>query len=123
MASRIVEVVLPNNTVALVRADELDEDVDGGGGVAEKVNWREGFDLDQVSATLEGIAQAIRSGLDKVAPTKTTVELGIDLAVRNGKLTGLLVEGQANASLRVTLVWGGGPRSDDKPDSDHEPGG
>lgn len=102
MAVRVVEVELPNKTVALVRAEDLDE----GGQVAEKVGWKETFDLGEVSGTLEGIARAIRSGLEKVAPSKTTVELGIQLAVKNGKLTGLIVEGKADASLKVTLEWG-----------------
>jgi Trypsin-co-occurring domain 1 len=102
MTSKVVEVVLPNKTVALVRAVELDE---GGGGGAEKVAWKDAFDFEHVSGTLEGVAQAIRSGLEKVRPTRTSVELGIELAVKNGKLTGMLVEGAANASLRVTLEW------------------
>jgi hypothetical protein len=105
VASRIVEVVLPNNTVALVRAVELDE----GGGPAEKVGWKDTFDLEQVSGMLEGISQSIRSGLDKVRPSKTTVELGIELAVKNGRLTGMLVEGEASASLKVTLEWSAEP--------------
>lgn len=109
MAVRVVEVELPNKTVALVRAADLDE----GGQVAEKVGWKETFDLSEVSGTLEGIARAIRSGLEKVAPLKTTVELGIQLAVKNGKLTGLIVEGKADASLRVTLEWGGESSADD----------
>lgn len=107
MAVRVVEVVLPNKAVALVRAVDLDE----GGRVAEKVGWRDVFDFEGVSGTLEGIAQAVRSGLEKVTPTKTTVELGIELAVKNGKLTGLIVEGDAKASLKVTLEWGGQPEA------------
>lgn len=105
MASRVVEVMLPNKTVVLVQAVELDERE--AGGTAEKVAWNDQFDFEHVSGTLEGVAQAIRSGLLKVKPTRTTVELGIDLAVKNGKLTGMLVEGEANASLKVTLEWGG----------------
>ncbi len=100
-AVRVVEVELPNKAVALVRAADLDE----GGQVAEKVGWKETFDLGEVSGTREGITRAIRSGLEKVAPSKTTVELGIQLAVKNGKLTGLIVEGKADASLKVTLEW------------------
>src|SRR5215469_9305095 len=111
MASRVVEVVLPNKTVALVRAVDLDE----GGQIAEKVGWKDTFDFADVSATLEGIAQAIRSGLEKVTPSKTTVELGIGLAVKNGKLTGLVVEGEANASLKVTLEWGPDRSADGQP--------
>src|SRR5580693_407229 len=105
MAGDAVEVVLPNNTVALVQVVEIGESA----GPAEKVGWKDTFDLEQVSGTLEGIAQAVRSGLDKVKPSKTTVELGIQLAVKNGKLTGLLVEGKVEASLKVTFEWGPEP--------------
>lgn len=108
MAVRVVEVVLPNRTVALVQAVDLDE----GGQVAEKVGWKDTFDLSGLSGTLEGIADAIRSGLEKITPSKTTVELGIQLAVTNGKLTGLIVEGRADASLKVTLEWGREPAAD-----------
>jgi hypothetical protein len=111
MASRVVEVVLPNGAVALVRAADLDE----GGQVAEKVGWQDTFDFEGVAGTLEGIAQAVRSGLEKALPSKTTVELGIELAVKNGKLTGLIVEGKANASLKVTLEWDKGPSADGQP--------
>jgi hypothetical protein len=124
VAIRVVEVALPNGAVALVRAADLDEGT-GSGQVAEKAGywreeeradiwrdrekggWPDAFDLDGVSKTLEGIANAVRSGLVKVKASKTTVELGIDLAVKSGKLTALVVEGGAAASLKVTLEWGG----------------
>lgn len=109
MASRVVEVKLPNNTVALVRV--VDED--GPSGPAQKVSAKEVFDLEHVSGPLEGIAQAVRSGLEKAKPDKTTVELGIQLAVKSGKLTSLLVEGQADASLKVTLEWASEPAPKD----------
>jgi len=48
MAVRVVEVVLPNQAVALVRAADLDE----GGQVAEKVGWKDTFDFADVSGTL-----------------------------------------------------------------------
>jgi hypothetical protein len=114
MPSRVVEVVLPNKIIALVRAVEFDEGQPSGG--AEKIGWKDHFDFDQVSGTLEGVAQAIRAGLQNVKPTRTTVELGIQLAVKSGKLTGVLVDGEANASLKVTLEWG-----NDQPDVGPDP--
>jgi hypothetical protein len=78
------------------------------GPTAEKIGWKDTFDLANVSGTLEGVAQAVRSGLANVRPDRVTVELGIDLAVKNGKLTAMLVEGEASASLKVTLEWGSG---------------
>jgi hypothetical protein len=41
------------------------------------------------------------------------VELGIQLAVKNGKLTALLVEGKADVSLTVMLEWDGGQPTGD----------
>jgi hypothetical protein len=130
VAVRVVEVTLPNGAVALVRAADLDEGR-GSGQVAEKAGlwreeekadlwrdrekagtWQDTFDLEGVSKTLEGIAHAVRSALVKVTPSKTTVELGIDLAVKSGKLTALVVEGGAAASLKVTLEWGGEAAAD-----------
>jgi hypothetical protein len=111
LGSKIVEVELPNGTVALVQAIEIDAEA----GQAEKVGWKDTFDLEHVSGMLEGISHSIRSGLEKVRPTKTTVELGIDLALKNGKLTGLLVDGEAKASLRVTLEWGADSAEAPKP--------
>jgi len=108
MAVGVVEVVLPNKTLALVQAADLDE----GGHGAAKVSRKDIFDFEDVSGTLEGIARVVRSGLEKVKPSKTTVELGIQLAVKNGKLTGLIVEGKAEASLKVTFEWGTEPSAD-----------
>jgi hypothetical protein len=109
MTVTVVEVMLPNQAVALVRAVDLD------GQAAEKVAFRETYDLAAVSKTLEGIAQAIRSGLEKATPSKTTVEFGIDVGLKDGKLTGLVVEGEANASLKVTLEWGPDQSTDGRP--------
>jgi hypothetical protein len=102
MDSEIVEVRLPNGTVALVQA----VDADGKDGGAKQVSWPDVFDLDKLTATLDGVAHAIRSGVEKALPSKTTVELGISLAVKNGVLTALIVDGKAQASLTVTLEWG-----------------
>jgi hypothetical protein len=101
MALRIVEVPMPGNTVALLQVADLDEV----GHVAERVGQKETFDLAGVSGTLEGIARAVRAGVHKVTPSKTTVELGIQLVVKNGKLTGLIVEGKVEASLKSP--WSG----------------
>lgn len=97
-----MEVALPNGTIALVRA----VDVEGVG--ATKTSAIGAFDFQEVGKTLEGLAEAVKSALVKVAPEKVSVELGLELAVKSGKLTGLLVEGEGKGSLKVTLEWGDG---------------
>lgn len=103
MAGQVVEVRLPNDTVAFVRVADVD---DGG---AEKVGWQDRFEFDDVAGTLEGFSMAIRSALRLAAPSRVTVELGLELAVKAGRLTGLLVDGSGKGSLRVTLEWHGEP--------------
>ena len=104
---------LSNGAIALVRAVT----VDGG---ATKTKFGDRFDFADVAATLEGLSEAIRASLVKAAPDTVTVELGLELAVKAGKLTGLLVEGEGKGSLAVTLEWqrdgnSGGHGAPDRP--------
>lgn len=102
MGTRVVEVDLGNGTTALVQVVEIpDDEADG----AEKVGWRDGLDFTEVTGTIAGIAEALRGAVDAAKPHKMTVELGLELAVKSGKLTGMLVEGSGKASLKVTLEW------------------
>lgn len=101
MAEQIVEMRLPNEGVVLARVNA----VDGGG--AEKVAALPNFDFTDVTRTLEGVATAVDAALTKVAPSKVVLELGLEVGAKNGKVSGLLIEGEGRGSLRVTLEWAG----------------
>jgi Trypsin-co-occurring domain 1 len=95
----VVEVQLPNGTIAFVRATDLDEDA------SDQPEWTGAFDFEHIAGTLEGIAESIRAAVDKAKPSSTRVELGVELAVTSGKLVGLIVEGGGRGALTVTLEW------------------
>jgi hypothetical protein len=99
----VVEVELPNGTVALVQAVP----VDGGRGAA-KVGALDRLDFDGVAGTLAGVGEAIQAAVAKAKPRMVRVELGIEMVLKAGKLTGMLVEGSGTADLQVTLEWGDG---------------
>jgi len=100
VAEQIVELRLPNGSAALARVDQI-------GGGAEKTGASvPSFDFKEIGATLEGLAQTLQGALAKAAPDKVKVELGLELTVKSGKLTGLLVEGGGKGSLGITLEWG-----------------
>jgi hypothetical protein len=94
----IVEVQLPNGETALVKARRID-----GGGATKTGLGR--LDLDSVSRTLEGVSEAVKAGLTKAAPTKVSVELAMEFAIKSGALTALIVDGESAGSLTVTLEW------------------
>lgn len=94
-----MEVTLPNGGTALVRARQLD------GGGATKTARQGKFDFDGVTGAIEGVGEAVRAAVAKAAPDSVSVELGFEVAVKAGKLTGLLVDGDAKGSIKVTLAW------------------
>src|SRR5664279_1312275 len=63
------------------------------------------FNFDGVRQTLEGVAAELGAAWEKVRPAEATVEFGLTLTAKSGKLTGLIVEGGGEASLKVTLTW------------------
>ncbi|MGW8761179.1 CU044_2847 family protein [Streptomyces sp. NPDC055815] len=62
-------------------------------------------DLSGVTEALSSFAGRIGEALRQAAPDRATVEFGCQLGLDAGKLTALVVQGSANASLRVTLEW------------------
>lgn len=63
--------------------------------------------FDTVRATIEAIAQELQETLTRIRPTKATAEFGIELALEAGKLTALLTQSSAKATLKIVLEWSG----------------
>jgi hypothetical protein len=66
--------------------------------------------LDSVSVgdALDAVGDAAALVYDKLrdlAPTKASVEFGVSFSVQGGKLTALLFDGKADASLTICLEW------------------
>jgi hypothetical protein len=98
MDSDVIEASLPNGAIVLVQARR----VDGDGATKTRMGR---FDFQGVANALEGVADAIHGAVAKATPSKVSVELGLELAVKSGALVGMVVDGQATASLTVTLQW------------------
>jgi hypothetical protein len=61
--------------------------------------------FDGVRETIEAIAAELAGAWEQVKPDEASVEFGLALTAKSGKLTGLLVEGGGSASLKVALTW------------------
>jgi len=107
-------------TVRVGTAEFLVEVAETRGGV-QPVGAQEAFSLDGVRDTIEAVASQVAEVWKKVKPDEASVEFGLSIAVKSGKLTGLLVDGAGAASLKVTLTWksptgrGDGPGDGDGP--------
>lgn len=94
---KVVKAKLTNGTTIRIEATDLG----GEANVAHTVPSFEG-----VTEAIEGIAASLKGTLEHVKPRKTTLELGLDVAVESGQLTALLVKGSGSANLKITLEWG-----------------
>ncbi len=79
-------------------------EVSSGGGPTN-VGMDEVLSFDGVRATVEALASEFAQVWAKVAPHEATVEFGLNIEVKSGKLTGLLVEGKGSGSVKVALKW------------------
>ncbi|MFF7262276.1 CU044_2847 family protein [Streptomyces sp. NPDC008159] len=51
------------------------------------------------------IGVTLRSGIDKIRPSKANVELNIGVDVKSGAITAFLVDGGVNGSIKIALEW------------------
>lgn len=97
----VVNAVLPGGTVVRVRVTE-----EAGDGI-RSVGRLDQLDLEGALAEVVEVAALVRTKIESALPTKATVEFGVRFSAKTGKLSALVFEGKADASLTVILEWGG----------------
>ncbi|MER6024425.1 CU044_2847 family protein [Streptomyces sp. NPDC001851] len=121
-STRVARIQLPDGTPVWARisgAEELSAPPGGpasGGlsytdtGFAERVE----ASVESLQSLITGVARSLSGPLRAVRPDEVSVEFGIELTAKAGKVVGLLADGEAKAALTVTLTWHG----DGPPDPD-----
>lgn len=92
-----VRVVLPNGATMMVQAR--------GGQGASDVAGLDALPFEEVERCIEGLSTTLLGAIRAAAPSEAAIEFGLDLHAQSGKLTSMLVEGSADATLKVTLTW------------------
>ncbi|MFI6060801.1 CU044_2847 family protein [Streptomyces sp. NPDC051286] len=119
--ARIARIEMPDGTPVWARisgAEELEQQSAGNGPSYTDTGFSD-F-ADQVQARVESlqgvvtsVARSLAEPLRAVRPDEVSVEFGIELTAKAGKVVGLLADGEAKGAIKVTLTWsGGGPAAD-----------
>jgi hypothetical protein len=95
----VIDLELPSGNPAAVRVVAL--------GGAQDVARLPSVDFQTVTSTIEEIGTALKSTMERVAPTRGKVTFGVELAVKAGALVTLLATADGKATLTVELEWGG----------------
>jgi hypothetical protein len=92
--------------VELVRVGSTDFFVElSGDSGPQTVGLSEALSFQGVRDTIAAIAAELAEAWKEVKPSEATVEFGLSLTAKTGKLTGLVVQGDGSASLKVKLTW------------------
>ncbi len=92
------EVTLPNGAKAHF---ELSSSADGYTDVASS-----DLSFSGVLDAVEGVALALGETMKKLKPKSATVEFGVELGLKEGKLLAIFLQGEGKANLKVQLTWG-----------------
>ncbi|MFF8915205.1 CU044_2847 family protein [Streptomyces sp. NPDC015032] len=117
--ARITRIEMPDGTPVWARisgAEELAKPARGPaftdigyGDFADQVQAR----VESLQAVVTSVARSLAEPLRAVRPDEVSVEFGIELTAKAGKVVGLLADGEAKGGITVTLTWtGGGPPVD-----------
>ncbi|WP_228447347.1 CU044_2847 family protein [Streptomyces paludis] len=78
-------------------------------GFADQVQAR----VESLHSVVTSVARSLAGPLREVRPDEVSVEFGIELTAKAGRVVGLLADGEAKGGITVTLTWrGGGPPVD-----------
>jgi hypothetical protein len=109
MERKIQEIELPGGERMLARVSVLEahempgaeefayEDV----GALDHMTAR----IDQLNELVRGVGTAVLEAAHSVRPTEVSATFGVELAMKPGKAVALLADGEAKASLSITLTW------------------
>ena len=98
--NRTCAVTLPNGALAYFEV----RDLPGADGYADVASLPLSFD--GVVGAIEGVAGALGDAMRRLGPNKASVELGVELSAKEGKLLAVFVQGEGKANLKITLEWG-----------------
>ncbi|MGW6219847.1 CU044_2847 family protein [Streptomyces olivaceus] len=110
--TRVARVVLPDGTPVWARISGAAELPAPRGqlsfsdtGFAERVE----AGVESLHSLVTGVARSLAEPLRAVRPDEVSVQFGIELTAKAGKVVGLLADGETKAGITVTLTWNGGP--------------
>ena len=103
MGVNVATIEVAENCSALVQVLVVDELIDDD--AVTNTSLLEHLNVDDLLRPIRAIAERARDALAIAKPSKLTLECGIAVALKNGKLTTLLVQGQADVAMKLTVEW------------------
>ncbi|MFF5963460.1 CU044_2847 family protein [Streptomyces collinus] len=117
MAQDTTPIELPDGTIIEARVSDAERLRQGEGDYTDTRSHAEAFAarVEGLTDLVRGIATTMRQATAAAAPDDVSVAFGVELAAKAGRVVSVLADGEAKASVMVTLTWHGG-RDSARPD-------
>lgn len=102
MAAQLRQIELPGGSVVMARItpagyDGEDQDI----GVMDRAVAK----VEQLNELIVGVGSAVLDAAAAVRPDEASIAFGVELSAKTGGVLAVLAEGEAKASVQVTLTW------------------
>ncbi|MET8952323.1 CU044_2847 family protein [Streptomyces sp. NPDC004393] len=109
MDETLREITLPGGQTVLARVTPAPGAVKPGGYGSDDldigVGSRAAAKLEQLGELIQGVGQSVMDAARSVQPDEATITFGVEIVAKPGKAVAVLADGEAKASLEVSLVW------------------
>jgi hypothetical protein len=106
MGDEVTQVVLPDGTPVWVRISGSDQRYSETG-FGDRMAAR----VEGLGELVRGVAGSIRDATRQARPDEVTVEFGVELTAKSGKVVSMLADGEAKGAITVSLTWKGGSQA------------
>lgn len=65
----------------------------------------ENISFGNVKKQIQRLSTEILESVKSIKPQKASIEFGIGFTLKSGELTSLIVSGEGNSSIKITLEW------------------
>ena len=65
----------------------------------------EKFDIKDLQTSIKSLINDIIEPFSEIKLDKVTLEMGLNIGVKSGKITSLLINGNLNAAIKVIVEW------------------
>ncbi|MGW5479837.1 CU044_2847 family protein [Streptomyces sp. NPDC004008] len=109
MDETLREITLPGGQTVLARVTPAPVAAKPGGYGSDDldigVGSRAAAKLEQLGELIQGVGQSVMDAARSVQPDEATITFGVEIVAKPGKAVAVLADGEAKASLEVSLVW------------------
>ncbi|MBR7671823.1 hypothetical protein KDA82_01960, partial [Streptomyces daliensis] len=112
MDREIKEILLPDGTTVLARVSVLEPDEIPPSADEDEFAYDDVGALDTLTSRIDalndvitGVGSAVLDAARAASPDEVTATFGVELVAKPGKAVAMLADGEAKASVSVTLTW------------------